>query len=124
MVARQGKKEKKKNNDGDFRILELRVLAPSMTLLDLGEYTRALGGQLCVVSKMGLPTGAYFCDVFTQVPVPASTWSSIQTGKATHKEFNSAVRWSSRLLRLILAAATSCTENAAPSSATEFSSFI
>ncbi|OAA66418.1 hypothetical protein LEL_10517 [Akanthomyces lecanii RCEF 1005] len=60
-------------------------------LQDLMEYTPASGGRLSVVSKVDLPAGAHFCDVFTQMHVPASTRSSIQTSKTAHEEFNSAL---------------------------------
>lgn len=60
-------------------------------LQDLMEYTRAFDGQFSVVSKVDLPAGTHFCDVFTQIPVPASTRSSIETCKTAHEEFNSAL---------------------------------
>ncbi len=55
-------------------------------LQDLVEYSRAFGSQISVVSKVNLPAGSHFCDVFTHVSAPVSTWSSIQTGKTSHEE--------------------------------------
>ncbi|KAJ5493480.1 hypothetical protein N7539_002226 [Penicillium diatomitis] len=60
-------------------------------LQDLMEYKRTPEGQLSTVSRVNAPRGSHLCYVRTQISVPESTWSSFQTSKSSHAEFNSAL---------------------------------
>ncbi|KAK6542082.1 hypothetical protein TWF694_007851 [Orbilia ellipsospora] len=53
------------------------------------EYRHTSFGQISTIAKVDLPRGSHFCYITTQIPVPKTTWSSIQTSKTDHIELAS-----------------------------------
>jgi hypothetical protein len=49
------------------------------------------GNQWSTVARKDQPAGSHLCYITTHKPVPAPTWSSVQTGKQSHIEFDSAL---------------------------------
>ena len=64
------------------------------SLQDVVKYSRTFGSQTSIISKVNLPAGSHFCHVTTQIPVPTTTWSTVQSSRTTHFELNSALVYS------------------------------
>ena len=60
-------------------------------LQDIFEYNTSPFGQISIKSRVSRPRGSKLCDIVTHYGIPATTWSSFQTSKTTHAEFNSAL---------------------------------
>ena len=65
-------------------------------LQDIFQYSSSSFGQISIVSRTSRPRGSHLCHILTHYPVPAPTWSSFQTSKTTHAEFNSALVYMNR----------------------------
>lgn len=46
---------------------------------------------ISITSKVALPAGSLFAPITTATPTDTKRWSSVQTGRATHIELNSAL---------------------------------
>lgn len=55
------------------------------------QYSTSSFGQISIKALVSKPRGAHLCYIQTHYSVPATTWSSFQTSKTTHAEFNSAL---------------------------------
>lgn len=71
-------------------------IAPSFSisqngLQDIFQYSTSSFGQISITSRLSLPQASHLCYIQTHTSVPAATWSSFQTSKSTHAEFNSAL---------------------------------
>lgn len=71
-------------------------VAPSFALSqndlqDIFQYSTSCFGQISITSRVSQPRGSHLCYIQTHYSIPSATWSSFQSSKTTHAEFNCAL---------------------------------